>query len=92
MYRKRTVTCRDCGTAFETAAVNAVRCKDCQKKHRNECEKIRKRSLAARYRETPDDRKEFWKNSEIEFLNLPDPWNEGRLPESVTKNQLWGMP
>ncbi len=90
MYRKRAVICRDCGTVFETAAVNAVRCRGCQKKHRNECEKRRKRLLSAeREQVEPDAERELWKKSEIAFLNLPCPWADGRLPESVTRNQVW---
>ena len=92
MKKPRTILCKDCGMFFESFAVNAVRCKECQKKHRRECEKLRKRALVAVRRGEPKSEKEVWKRSEVDFLNLSDPWNEGRLPESVTKNQLWGMP
>ena len=92
MSKMRMIECKDCHKLFETAAVNAVRCKECQKKHKLECEKLRKRALAAVRRGLPESEREVWKRSEVEFLNLSDPWSEGRLPESVTKNQLWGMP
>lgn len=92
MKKPRMVECKDCHKLFESFAVNAVRCKECQKKHRRECEKLRKRALVAVRRGEPESEKEVWKSSGVELLDLPDPWSDGRLPESVTKNQLWGMP
>ena len=77
--------------AFESFAVNAVRCKECQKKHKYECEKARYRNKVLKYAETKKEDRPA-KLTEVHFLSLPDPWYEGRLPESVTKNQLWGMP
>lgn len=88
MYRKRAVICRDCGTVFETAAVNAVRCRGCQKKHRNECEKARYRRRVTK-RAGMEDADEPVKLKDVHFLDLPCPWADGRLPESVTRNQVW---
>lgn len=92
MRKIRKIECKDCHEIFESFAVNAVRCKKCQRKHKNECEKLRKRELSSYIKNIHKEKKESCKTSEIEFLNLADPWSEGRLPKSVTENQLWSMP
>ena len=95
MLRKRTAVCCDCGVSFETMADNKVRCDKCQKKHhadnnRRLYQKRKTERAALPKAERSKMLAEGEKPLRAEtMLNLPCPWADGRLPDSVTRNQLW---
>lgn len=93
MFQKRTVVCA-CGVEFTTRANNKTRCDKCQRIHHLENNKSlylkRKLEFAAlqkvKKEKLTDGEKPLRAST---MLNLPCPWAEGRLPESVRRNQLW---
>lgn len=94
MLRRRTVVCCDCGEKFTTRAYNKTRCDKCRKKHHNAyCLAMYHRKQEARevlQKSTPEPPRGEKPLKAETLLNLPCPWLEGRLPESVRLNQLWG--
>lgn len=92
MFQKRTVTCA-CGVEFTTRSPNKTRCDKCQRKHHREMAHVSYEKRKAELASMPKEEREMMKGRRIEekatMLNLPCPWWEGRLPDSVTRNQLW---
>ena len=96
MKKPRTILCKDCGEFFTTRAVNRIRCDKCQKKHHAENNRRLYQKRKAELAAMPQSKREeslAWGEKPLRastMLNLPCPWLEGRLPESVRLNQLWG--
>ena len=75
--------CVDCGAEFQGHKLKA-RCPACQKaKHAEENRQWYAKKAKAMKKETNTCKKSVF------FLNLPCPWTDGRLPESVRINQVW---
>ena len=84
MHAKKLIECCDCHEIFESACSNSKRCPECQKAWRKKRMKDRyqeRKTLGILYRDRP--------KRDVVLLNLPCPWADDRLPESVTRNQLW---
>ena len=90
--------CVDCHELFETRNAGKIRCDKCQRRHKSAeglkryhaRRAMEKKAMEkARLEGRPYGRLER-KRSDVKFLSLPDAWAEGRLPESVTKNQVFG--
>ena len=79
MNRYRHV-CVDCGTSFEGNKLK-IRCPDCERKHHAMQARACYAAKKARGQVPP--------KQHVHFLDLPCPWTDGRLPESVTRNALW---
>lgn len=79
MNRYRHV-CVDCGTSFEGHKLK-IRCTDCERKHHAMQARACYAAKKARGQVPPPQH--------VHFLDLPCPWTDGRLPESVTRNALW---
>lgn len=96
MLRKRAVVCCDCGVEFETMSDSKIRCEKCQRKHHLENNRRLYQKRKAELASMPDSKREeslAWGEKPLRastMLNLPCPWADGRLPESVRLNQLWG--
>lgn len=95
MFEKRTVVCA-CGVVFTTRSTNKTRCEKCQRKHHAENNRRLYQKRKAELAAIPKPEREVslaWGEKPLRaetMLNLPCPWMEGRLPESVRLNQLWG--
>lgn len=94
MFEKKKVVCA-CGVEFFTRCSNKKRCDKCQAKHRRESmrelyekRKVLLASLPKEEREHVGRRRAVIV-PEHELV-MTCPWEEGRLPESVRMNQVWG--
>ena len=72
--------CIDCGTSFEGHDLK-VRCPVCERKHHAMQARACYAAKKARGQVPPPQH--------VHFLDLPCPWTDGRLPDSVTRNALW---
>ena len=79
MNRYRHV-CIDCGEPFEGHKLK-MRCPDCERKHHAMQARACYAAKKARGQVSPP--------KHVHFLDLPCPWTDGRLPDSVTRNALW---
>lgn len=93
MFEKRTVVCA-CGVEFTTRSTNKTRCDKCQARHHRAMAHVSYQKRKAELAAMPKEDRELIRGRRVEekatMLNLPCPWLEGRLPESVRLNQLWG--
>lgn len=93
MFEKRKVVCA-CGAEFFTRSLNKQRCDRCQTEHhKQDMRKIyaqRKEKLAAVPKEKKDVGRRRAMIAPEHELVMTCPWEEGRLPESVRMNQVWG--
>ncbi len=91
MYAKKLIECADCHEIFESSCSNSKRCPSCQAiyKHARAKERYEERKKLGLIKRESDGRHRAIINPD-NLLNLPCPWWEGRLPESVTRNQVWG--
>ncbi len=94
MFEKRKVVCA-CGAEFFTRSSNKIRCDKCQAKHHKEAmrkiyaQRKERLALCPKKKKEPVGRKRAVIVPEHELV-MTCPWEEGRLPESVRMNQVWG--
>ena len=72
--------CAVCGAEFIGHKLK-IRCPGCERKHHA----MQSRALYA----AKKARGQVPSPQHVHFLDLPCPWTDGRLPESVTRNALW---
>ena len=88
MRQKRRLVCVDCGAEFWSAATNVERCEVCRVRHSHEVDRARyerNRALISMGKKN----KAGGSIADVHFLNMPCPWESGRLPDSVTRKALW---
>ena len=88
MRQKRKIVCVDCGAEFWSAAPNVERCEVCRVRHSRAVERERYHRNKVLISMGKKNRA-GGSTSDVHFLDLPCPWESGRLPDSVTRNALW---
>ena len=82
---KTTVICSICGAKFH-GHILKKRCPDCCRKHHAE----ENRRWYAKKKAAMGEKAYAVVKSSVHMVNMPCPWQDGRLPASVLLNQIWG--